>query len=153
MNPGNDSAKKVTNFMNDNPEFWGVLGAAGGLAGTGYGVYSLCSPVKSFVDDCCDWVNGDLHNAGFNILDASYTYNSNDTTKFNINFKGTSFSNLKTGVSFEKVLYATNNEKENTKKLHSCIIKNDTNPLCKFLIFSRQMIMHRLIHLYFLADL
>ena len=118
MNPGNDSAKKVTNFMNDNPEFWGVLGAAGGLAGTGYGVYSLCSPVKSFVDDCCDWVNGDLHNAGFNILDASYTYNSNDTTKFNINFKGTSFSNLKTGVSFEKVLYATNNEKGNIFKFN-----------------------------------
>ena len=117
-NPKNDSAKRVTDFMNDNPEFWGVLGVAGVLAGTGYGVYSLCPPVKSFVDDCCDWVNGDLYKAGFDILNASYTYNSNDTTKFNINFKGTSFSNLKTGVSFEKLLYAINNEKGNVFKFN-----------------------------------
>ena len=61
-------------------------------------------------------LNEDLLNAGVDIKNASYTYNNNDMTKFNISFKGTSFSNLKTAVSFEKVLYKINEEKGNALK-------------------------------------
>ena len=57
MNPGNnDSAKEVANFMNEKPEFWGVLGFTGSIVGLGYGFYSSCQPLKSLVNWCGDYL-------------------------------------------------------------------------------------------------
>ncbi|MCR5290955.1 MAG: RHS repeat-associated core domain-containing protein, partial [Treponema sp.] len=117
MDPQNiDTLNSVSDFMNTNPEFWGVLGGTGAILGTGYGIYSLCPPIKSFVDGCCDWARGfnnDLLSNGFDISDISYNYNNNDITKFTISFKDSSLSNLKTNMLFERVLHKNNEERGN----------------------------------------
>ena len=84
------SAKNVSDFMNDNPEFWGVIGGAGGVAGALCGIYSVCSPFKSFVDKSCNWImdkNETLLSYGFDVPNLSWSYNNNDISKIKMNLK------------------------------------------------------------------
>ena len=126
MNPENiNSLNAVTNFMNESPQFWGVLGATGLLVAGGYKLYSTSPKIKMFVDGWCDYaveLNEAWLNKGGDILNTSYKYIINDETRFTIKIQD--LSNLKTDILLEKVLYRINDEKGNilpiSKVSHVC---------------------------------
>ena len=120
MNPENiNSLNAVTNFMNESPQFWGVLGATGLLVAGGYKLYSTSPKIKMFVDGWCDYaveLNEAWLNKGGDILNTSYKYIINDETRFTIKIQD--LSNLKTDILLEKVLYRINDEKGNILRLN-----------------------------------
>ena len=95
-----NAAKNVSDFMNDKPEFWGVLLGLGGIAGLGYMTYAKNDKIKSFVDDAIDWIsyqNENLLDMGIDIQNQTYTYkrNSGFTVSFDfskINISGSTLN-------------------------------------------------------------
>ena len=62
--------------------------------------------------------NDDLKSKGIDILDLSYSYTT-DASKMKLDFKGTSFSNLKTGFLYERVITKINDERGNILKFNT----------------------------------
>ena len=122
MNPENlNSLNGVTEFMKENPQFWGVLSATGILVAKGYKVYESCPKFKKIVDNCYSWgldLNESLKGIGIDLADFSYSYTT-DVSKLKLDFKGSSLNNLKTDFLYERVITKINDERGNILRFYT----------------------------------
>ena len=113
-------ANALSNFMNEKPEFWAILGGVGLLVGGGY----LCPPIKDTFNKAYDWLmqfyEDYILSNGFDIVNMSYSLNDNDITKFTAKINNISFGEgaLNTNILFERVLYKINDERGNIIKFN-----------------------------------
>ena len=134
MNPEDiNSLNRVTDFMNENPSFWGALGATGALVAVGFSSYKNSEKMKNFIDEAIYLaysINRDLLNIGIDIQKRTYNYNQDTGFCLVFDFSKTFFADSGFDLASDSVIKMPfNNSTSLVTKLNEFLYISFSSPL------------------------